>query len=320
MTHRHAYFLAIHENSMINWKKLYLKFFEKQWIIGICQIEIDKIILQKITDLKIHWVTPKNKNISLADPFVLKAKDGLPILIVETVSNTKLDGKISLVKLNKSFELVSNKIKLDCSPHLSYPFVYREADKIYFFPESARLGKLYCFEFDSSNYSFINRKLILDFPIIDASLLKYNNQYWIFGTIAGKNKNDQLHIYYSDSLFGPYLPHKKNLVKSSLYGSRPAGGFIQVGNEIFRPSQNCQNWYGESIIINKIHILNLEEYFESEYMHITPSLLGRDFLGTHTINHTGNIVVIDALRGYFSPLSQIKNSILRFCRRLRSYF
>jgi hypothetical protein len=150
----------------------------------------------------------------------------------------------------------------------------------------------------------------MDLPLLDSTILKHNNKYWLFATMTGKDSNSKLYIYFSDKLLGPYTPHPCNPVKNSPNGSRPAGDFILIDGVIYRPSQNCANQYGESITINKIQILDEQHFAEEPYMEVCMNLsnyTSDKILTIHTINVIGDIIVVDGVRSTFSPKNQWKN-------------
>ena len=153
---------------------------------------------------------------------------------------------------NESMEPVLEKVLLDSNDHLSYPFVWKENGRIYVFPENAFSGSLFCYEFDPSRKTFINKKEILQQAVLDSTILKYDNKYWLFATFLGATFNSDLQIFYADNLMGPYTAHAGNPVKGRTMGRDSAGNFIEVDRAIYRPAQNCSNYYGESITINKI--------------------------------------------------------------------
>ena len=138
--------------------------------------------------------------------------------------------------------------------------------------------------------------------------LKQNDKYWIFGTIKLKMEritDYKLYVFFSDNLLGPYIPHPGNPVKSGLDGTRSAGNFIEVDGIIYRPSQNCQKEYGESITINKVTELNEINVVEEPYMTISINKKNRSNYGMHTIhtiNAMDDIIVVDGIRWTFSPL------------------
>lgn len=157
---------------------------------------------------------------------------------------------------------------------------------------------------------------------MDSTVLKYNGKYWIFGTISGKGSNSKLYIFFSESLFGPYIPHPGNPVKDTLNGSRPAGNFFEINGNLFRPSQNCEKEYGESITINKVNVLNELQFDEEPYFSIAPKKEDRDvnrIFTMHTFNVLNDIIVVDGLRWSFSLRHQWKYFLKNrdYARRLK---
>ncbi|MES1216421.1 MAG: hypothetical protein ABUT20_12970 [Bacteroidota bacterium] len=297
-------------------RKYYVKFFFKQWGIGVCTGNLEDIIRQKKNVFDFNWIEIKDKFISYADPFILKTDDGNFHLLFETFTSQMQDGKIALQVLDSELKLISEKLLLSESYHVSYPFYFKENGKTYVFPEAGESNSLFCYEYDVLNHLLLNKIKILDLPVIDPTILKYEEKYWLFGTLIGKYRHSQLHIFYADHLTGPYKSHSQNPVKSSLQGTRPAGAFINVDNEIYRPSQNCSNYYGESLIINRILSLSETEFKEEIYMKLFPQKKTKFKYGMHTINGSDGVIVVDGLAGYFQPVSQLikffKEKIVKF--------
>jgi small nuclear ribonucleoprotein (snRNP)-like protein len=285
--------------------KLYLK----QWSIGLCRGDIKNIIRNKNFDQNIFWLPLNSLDHFQADPFLLKAIDGNVNILLEDFPFDDYYGKISLMKLDNNFNLIDHKILLDTRSHLSYPFVYLENNITYIFPEAAHSGKLSCYQYNPVNESLTFLKDILDLPLLDSTIIKLDEKYWLFGTLYGEDPHNKLYIFYSENLLGPYIPHPQNPVKNSLNGTRPAGDFIKVDGSIFRPSQNCENQYGESITINKVNILDEFKFEEEPYMLISidrSKHSNRRINTIHTINVIGDIIAVDGSKWTFSPFIQWK--------------
>lgn len=282
--------------------KLYLK----QWSIGISDQSIENIIRNKKIEHKFTWFPLDNKYQFFADPFIFKLPNNRYCILYEDYSYREQYGKISMRILDNNNTPLSIKTVLDTKSHLSYPSIFVEDQQIYVFPEAGASGKLSCYCYDDSNKSLNFKSNIINLPLKDATILKYNRKYWIFSTKGGKNSNSQLYIYYSDNLFGPYISHDMNPVKTQINGSRPAGNFIIVDNEIYRPSQNSDKYYGSSISIYKINHLDEKDFEEEFYMSIVPEEKGRFNFGLHTINHVDNLIVIDGLSRSLLPITQLK--------------
>lgn len=287
-------------------KKLYDKLTVKQWSIGLAHADIKEIIRKKKFDVQFKWLSIEAVTRFFADPFLIKSPKGQLYVIYEDFSNEDQYGKISLSALNENFEPTSTKLVLDTNSHLSYPNVYTHNGKTYIMPESSLSGQIDRYEFDFSSETLINKETIINEPLLDSTITFYQNKYWLFATKRGMHSNNKLYIYHSDSIAGPFLPHIKNPVKDSFYNTRPAGNFIEVDGELYRPTQHSVNYYGKAIVINKINALTEEDFGEEEYLIIPPVKNGKYNFATHTLNSTENTIVIDGLRRKFMPFKQLQ--------------
>ena len=287
--------------------------FRKQWHIGLARIDVGELISNSQYNPDYKWLPIKTPNRFFADPFIFRTPEGNINVIYEDFSVDDLYGKISLATVDEQFRPVFNKEMLDTGSHLSYPNVFLENDKTYIIPESSKNGHVISYEYDFESKSLINPiKIIQNLPLLDSTILVFNNKYWLFATKRGEDSNSKLYIYYADQMTGPYTSHAGNPVKDCLNGSRPAGNFIKVGGKIYRPSQNCAEYYGKSVTINKITLLNETEFAEEPVMEIIPPPKSGFNYGIHTINVMDDVIVIDALKRIFMPMEQIKI----FCKKI----
>ena len=285
------------------------KLYFKKWIIGIFQADIKDIISNKSFDPDIKWLPIKSIDTYYADPFLISSKDGNFKILLEDFSFEKNYGKISLMTLDARFKQVNLKLLLDTKSHLSYPFFYTENNRTYIFPEAGQSGKLSCYEYDPENETIHFVMDILNLPLRDSTIIKKDGKYWIFGTTSENDKDYKLYVFFSDNLLGPYVSHSGNPIKSGLDGNRPAGNFIVVDGIIYRPTQNCQTVYGESMTINKVIELNEHNVTEELYMTIKINKNNRFNFGMHTIhtiNVMNDIIVVDGIKWTFSPIIQLQ--------------
>lgn len=283
------------------------KLFVKGWTIGLSQAKVEDIIKTKKFNPTIKWLKQTKVNHFYADPFFLPSKNDEYKVLAEDFPFDDYYGKISLLTFDKDFNLTNKKILLDTGSHLSYPFVFRENNEIYVFPESAMSGKLLCYKYNPESESLIFLTEIINKPILDATILKYKNKYWLFGTLSGKDSLKNLHVFFSDKLFGPYNPHPLNPVKSDVKAARPAGNFIQIDDILYRPSQNGEMEYGKSITINKITELSEFTFAEEFYFSIEIDKSQNKGINTiHTINVSGGAIVIDGGTKKFAPGIKLK--------------
>ncbi len=289
--------------------KYLAKLYFKQWIIGMCQADIMEIIRNRSFNPDIKWFYLNSFDKFVADPFFVTSGDNNIKIIYEDYTFDDDYGKISLMTIGKGMSPVGEKSLLDTGSHLSYPFVFYENNKIYIIPEAARSGRLPCYEYDHADESLKFLTDLIELPLRDATVLKYNNKYWIFAIISENEADYRMHVFFSDTLLGPYSPHKNNPIKTGLNGTRSAGNFIEVDGIIYRPVQNCQNGYGESIMITRITELSEQSVTEEPYLSIkinTKNINNKGIHSIHTINQTDGVLVVDGEQWTFAPFSQLR--------------
>jgi hypothetical protein len=259
----------------------------------------------------ISWLKHPYKDRFFADPFILQVNDEIIEVLVEEFFYNSWMGVITLLTINrKTYTLLNRKCLLDLPTHLSFPFIYRENEKIYVLPENSQSGKLTLYKYHASSMSLEFEKIILDVPAVDSVILKEGGRYYLFCTVSGRHTDSDLHVYYSDSLLGAFIPFKKNPVKSDLMSSRLAGDFLRYGADIYRISQKCSPSYGCGLFFSKVNALSPDNFEETAIrvaypVHPYPQ-------GLHTYNTYKGVTVIDGLTTLFSPLVFFK--IKRFLR------
>src|SRR5258708_3806958 len=132
-----------------------------QWNIGLARGNIAEIIRNKDHNLFYTWLKIDAPDRFYADPFILKAADEHIHILFEDFSANDRYGKIALTTVDKLFNPVFNKIILDSGSHLSYPYIFKENNKVYVLPEAAESGVVSCYEFDFAGKSLINKTDIL---------------------------------------------------------------------------------------------------------------------------------------------------------------
>lgn len=269
----------------IKWNK-YLKIGNQDWYLG-WMYKKDDYSFRKIKKL----IPPKNH--FWADPFIVSFKDE-ELLFFEDFEYKKNKGKISFSKFNKNTKsFTPAKPALETNYHLSFPFTFVHHNNLYVIPETKSAGTI-------SLYKWVNEKLeftcdlLKDIKAVDSTLLFKDNTFWLFTSqqVSEHGTIFHHHIYYSERLEGPYLPHAMNPICSSSKHSRAAGGFLKMGNELYRTSQDCSETYGKKIHLFKIITLNRLEYFEQQ-LDTIEAKWEKHLDKIHTINQSNHLVVID---------------------------
>jgi hypothetical protein len=277
-----------------------------QWGIGFCKANIADVIRNKALDVNFTWLDHSEKLQFIADPFIFRNGNNNINLLFEDFS-VERDGFIGLKVLDDQFNVINEKRVLERDSHLSYPFIFKENGITYIIPESHQQGKVFIYEYNFLTDELDNGKVLVDLPLLDATIVKKNDIYWLFANYGdGVDDNNKLFIYYSDELCGRYKPHKLNPVRDNLDGTRPAGTFIEVDGILYRPSQNCGRYYGKSITISEIIKLTPEEFEERHYCELSANNKSPYAAGLHTINVLDNIIVIDGVKLLFMPWTKTR--------------
>ncbi|WHY90977.1 hypothetical protein QNK12_25600 [Neobacillus cucumis] len=230
-----------------------------------------------------------------ADPFIFK-KDNRTFVFFEEFIYSKGKGDISVLEIDPETNISSAPVTvLEKSYHLSYPFVFEWEDEIYMIPETSgnRTIELYKATKFPNDWELV-KVLVDDINAVDATIIHYNNKFWMFANvfINGSSSLDELYIFYSDNLFGDWKPHQMNPVISNASTARPAGNIFFQDGKLIRPSQDCSFSYGYSVKFNEILELTENTYCEKHIFELDPNWLKHN-KGTHTYNCNDDYEVID---------------------------
>src|SRR5262249_62387392 len=79
----------------------------------------------------------------------------------------------------------------------------------------------------------LEKVLIEGISAVDPTLFEHNGKFWLF---AANPQNDELFLFYSDSLFGKWNDRPRNPIVSDLRRARPAGHVFFEHRRIIRPA------------------------------------------------------------------------------------
>jgi hypothetical protein len=289
--------------------KLYGKAFVEQWNIAIIPRPIHSFLKAGLSnDIKIIFKPCRNKY--QADPFGITLGN-INYIFYEAFDYYLGQGVINCIECHqeKIRKVYHNILRIE--GHASYPFLLEHEGKIFCLPENAISNKLTLYEASIFPTEWIPAKdILMDFQAIDPTIVAFNQRLWLFCTKGGENVNDELYVFYSDNILGPWQPHKKNPVKHDIKSSRPAGSPLIYKEKLYRPAQDCSKEYGGRIIINKIKRLSPTEFMEEEFYIINPPDKFKNYCGIHTISRMDNFTLVDLKSRVFSPRA-VKNLIKR---------
>lgn len=238
------------------------------WSISIYEGN-DLFNLEKVNGIKNPVITASDVTDIIADfvadPFIIKNDNGF-CMFFEVISKWDSKGRIGLALSEDGYKWSYNKIVLDEPFHLSYPYVFRYKEQYYMLPECGQSGALKLYKANEFPYgwSFVCDLMEGDFG--DASLIEYDGRFWILAEKkTNEERNNNLHLYYSENLFSGWKEHAKSPIYSKDYErSRPAGRIIINNSRIFRFAQQDKPYYGYKIRVFEITNLSEDIYAEKE--------------------------------------------------------
>lgn len=233
----------------------------------------------------------------LADPFVI-SEGGRDFCFVEDFDFKRGKGCISAYGIgDTSAERLGEAI---VEPfHMSFPYIFRHDSRIFMCPETSdnREIRLYeCVDFPLKWK--LSKVLMRDVNAVDTMLFERDGLWWMLTSIDACDSGDnsaELFIYYTDDLLsGQWLPHPKNPVMIDSSRARNAG-LLSDESGLYRVAQR-QGFevYGKGFSINKILVLNRQDYRETEVRSVEPDFFA-GLKGCHHLHSNGNISVFDFL-------------------------
>lgn len=288
-------------------------FFDDSWKIGVVKCNIAEFL--KIPNQEVHWLKNGGLFNFSANPFGFIDKSGNKNIFFEKYSYFKRKGDISRLRIDSDFEVFDEAQALAKIHHLSYPYIFCDKDQRFMMIEGYKSNRLELYKIKENLSLEKVKDLIFNKDIVDPSIVKYNDKWWLFFTL-NSHGDSKLFLAYSDDLFGKWTMHKNNPVKNDIASARCGGEIFQHDGFLYRPSQNCKNSYGSSLKINKIIALNAENYQEEAVAEIHPNQSGPCPHGLHHISTLGkDLTLIDGKRKafiFYKPLI----SIFRICHKI----
>ena len=231
-----------------------------------------------------------------ADAFAVEHR-GRYFIFFEELLSLIPKGHLAAIEVFEDAEPAEAQVVLEQPYHLSYPFVFDWEGTLYMIPETAknRTVELYRCEEFPHRWRF-HQVLLDDINAVDATLWRESDRWWMFVNVAepGLDNNDELHLFFSVTPFGPWTAHPRNPLVSDVRCARPAGPLFSRDGNLYRPSQDCSLAYGNSVLINRVENLDEDGYRETAVDRIAPGWR-EDALRVHTIGGTNRLRVIDCM-------------------------
>jgi hypothetical protein len=267
--------------------------FREQWILLISRRDEPSLSLWRFEEV----VPPQDR--FWADPHVI-ARDGRYYVFLEEFVYAAGRGRIACMEVDRHGGRGEPYPVLERDYHLSYPFVFEHAGRLYMVPETFSRNVVEIFECVDFPRRWEPRGTLMQgVRAADATLHFHSGRWWLFCTLVeneGASGWDELFLFHADSpLSDRWEPHPMNPIVSDASRARPAGRIFEYNGHLYRPSQDCTPIYGTGFNLSEIEVLNEREYRERVVTSAYPRW-NRRFFGTHTFNFAAGLTVADAVQ------------------------
>ena len=283
---------ALFTLTEITVSKIITKFNKKyhRWGIGFAEISsLESLGLEQFNIIK------NRPNHYYADPFLIK-HNKLTYCFAEDYDHVTCKGAIRAFQIEgKGY--IDLGLVLEEPFHISYPNVFEVDGGLYMLPETSANRTIQLYKCQDFPMVWQQHKILMkDISAADTNIFYHDGRWWMFTNIDTANIGDhqsELHIFYADQFDSEFwTPHPKNPVVTSSLQARNAG-FTSSDKACYRVFQKQDfNFYGRSIGIAKINLLDLNQYEEEVVTSIKANFI-ENIQGTHHLHRIEDMVALD---------------------------
>ena len=267
------------------------------WNLGFIEEGLEDTLKSK--NPKIHWVKKRINDRWFADPFILEVTESEIIILAEEYCYDVRRGRIARVVIDrKIYEEKNFEIILDLPTHLSFPFIFRQNDKVYLMPENSASGCSTIYEYDDASRKLTPLHHLAEESFADATIFEMDGKSYLCTTMLPDTNSTSVNIYSFDKE-NLKVVDRIAIVEFPIVCGRNAGEVFSVDGQLYRPAQDCTLCYGHGVILQKMTMKDGEWKFE-DVNSFYPNTFNYN-QGVHTFNNYKGLIVIDA-RGYRNPV------------------
>lgn len=274
------------------------------WRCGI--VAADAISIARAGTLdgaQIRWLPNRSSLHYLADPFGLWRNGRLHIFAESFSYRTGL-GEIDVLVLDEDFSILDQQVILREPWHLSYPFVFEADGETWMLPEAHESGALWLYRAVDFPFRWERaRPITLDHVPLDASLIRHEEQWWLFYAPADPpaGRLTSLCAAHAQRLEGPWHPHPANPILIDDGGLRPGGTPFLMQDMVHLPVQRCEGSYGTGLRLLRFDQLTPARVATSFAGALAAPAVAAPFIhGCHTLSAAGPVSLIDVKQMRFS--------------------
>ena len=272
--------------------KLRMRLFSEWWSVGTTAKPLADIVRTGQTG-PVRWLSPDKGATYLADPFPWP---GTNRLLCEEMPVSGGKGRIVALAPDDDGSWRNSDVILEQQDHHSYPCVVKYGDDTFFLPEAPERGATTLYRLALDQEPIPVCAIAPGRRLADPTLFKHGGRFWVACTDLDIGSHDNLCLLHASELTGPWQPHRCTPAKIDICGARPAGPLFRLGQDLFRPGQDCARTYGAGVVIHRVDALSPERYRETVVARLRPDPRGPFPHGLHTLAADDERVWIDGKR------------------------
>lgn len=228
---------------------------------------------------------------TIADPFLIRK--GHEVYLFAEQKRARGKGEIIAFRWEGN-GLVDLGVVLATPFHVSYPQVICHGDSYFMVPETSEAGQVSLYRANRFPDGWAKVATLVSKPLSDATVFHEAGVWWMLGSVG----NDELSVFASKELFGPWLEMSYSPIKLGIRASRSAGAIIRVSGRLIRPVQDCAARYGGGLNLFEINQLNETGYSQRLVLEdAVPKSRKWNELGSHHISVLAldgeNLIAVD---------------------------
>jgi hypothetical protein len=199
----------------------------------------------------------------IADPFIIRA-DGTWYMFFETLVRDSNKGVICLATSADCLSWTYQRVLIEESFHLSYPYVFEWEQSYYMIPESAEDRSVRLYKATNFPTAWAFQCKLLEGIHRDPSIFRHGGMWWMF-TETSPDRRGTLRLYSAEELTGPWLEHPQSpVVDGNPHITRPGGRVIENNGHLYRITQDTFPDYGIQLFAFEIVELTPTTYREEQ--------------------------------------------------------
>lgn len=260
--------------------------------IGFISKDVNLVMKDGIQKGDIVWLKHQYKDRFFADPFLIDENERYLYVLSEEYTFWEELGRIVLLIVSKEdYSLVERRILIKERYHLSFPYCKKGGNWI--MPEASASGAAYLYQYDKKAFKVIGKRKVCDVGLIDNVIYLDGDNDYLY---AGKTDKPSVELYSFKKVNEEYIDEQ--YIQSDNRTSRSAGDFFKIGDNLYRPVQDCKERYGRQTKIMKINSIGAEGYSSAEECTLN-SFQNPPFNETmHTFNVYDDIILVDGSKDF----------------------